>query len=185
MEKIVYRPQRRRLPEERQSLTHKFSVGGHKGYITVGLYDDGSPGEMFVRMAKEGSTISGLMDNFATAVSIALQYGVPLKMLVEKFQHVRFEPSGWTGNKDIAYAKSITDYVFRWLGAKFVSPEYQLSEAGETPNLRPTEAEPQQELPFRAAALADAPLCAECGSLMTVNGSCYKCENCGSTSGCS
>ena len=185
VEKIVYRPQRRRLPEERQSLTHKFSVGGHKGYITVGLYDDGSPGEMFVRMAKEGSTISGLMDNFATAVSIALQYGVPLKMLVEKFQHVRFEPSGWTGNKDIAYAKSITDYVFRWLGAKFVSPEYQLSEAGETPNLRPTEEEPQQELPFRAAALADAPLCAECGSLMTVNGSCYKCENCGSTSGCS
>ena len=185
VEKIVYRPQRRRLPEERQSLTHKFSVGGHKGYITVGLYDDGTPGEMFVRMAKEGSTISGLMDNFATAVSIALQYGVPLKMLVEKFQHVRFEPSGWTGNKDIAYAKSITDYVFRWLGAKYISTEYQVSEAGETPNLKPTEAEPQQELPFQAATLADAPLCAECGSIMTVNGSCYKCENCGSTSGCS
>ena len=185
VEKIVYRPRRRRLPEERQSLTHKFSVGGHKGYITVGLYDDGAPGEMFVRMAKEGSTISGLMDNFATAVSIALQYGVPLKMLVDKFQHVRFEPSGWTGNKDIAYAKSITDYVFRWLGAKFVSDEYQVSEAGETPNLRPTETEPQQELPFRAAAAADAPLCAECGSSMTVNGSCYKCENCGATSGCS
>ncbi len=185
VEKIVYRPQRRRLPEERQSLTHKFSVGGHKGYITVGLYDDGAPGEMFIRMAKEGSTISGLMDNFATAVSIALQYGVPLKMLVEKFQHVRFEPSGWTGNKEIAYAKSITDYVFRWLGAKYISSEYQVSEAGETPDLRPTEAEPQQELPFQPATLADAPLCAECGSIMTVNGSCYKCENCGSTSGCS
>ncbi len=185
VERVVYRPLRRKLPEERQSLTHKFSVGGHEGYITAGLYDDGTPGEIFIRMSKEGSTISGLMDNFATAISMALQYGVPLKTLVDKFQHVRFEPSGWTGNKEIAYAKSITDYIFRWLGSKYISTEYQVSEVGETPNLKPTETEPQQELPFQAGTTADAPFCAECGSIMTVNGSCYKCENCGSTSGCS
>ena len=182
-EEIVYRPMRRKLPDERQSLTHKFSVGGHEGYITVGMFDDGAPGELFIRMAKEGSTISGLMDSFATAVSMTLQYGVPLQVLVDKFQHVRFEPSGWTGNTDIPYAKSIMDYIFRWLGTKFISQDYRVSEAGESPDLKPTEPEPQKELPFRAAM--DAPICSECGSLMTSNGSCYKCENCGSTSGCS
>ncbi len=101
-------------------ITHKFSIGGHEGYITVGMYDDGAPGEIFITMAKEGSTISGLMDAFATAVSFNLQYGVPLKFLVDKFAHVRFEPSGWTGNPQIPYAKSIMDYIFRWLGAKFL-----------------------------------------------------------------
>ncbi len=184
VEKIVYRPVRRKLPDERRSITHKFSIGGHEGYITVGMYDDGSPGEIFVTMAKEGSTISGLMDSFATAVSFNLQYGVPLKFLVDKFAHVRFEPSGWTGNQQIPYAKSIMDYMFRWLGAKFLGPEYAVSEAGETTVLRPTEADPQQQLPF-APVVADAPLCAECGSIMTRNGSCYKCGNCGGTSGCS
>jgi ribonucleoside-diphosphate reductase alpha chain len=124
------------------------------------------------------------MDNFATAVSFNLQYGVPLKFLVDKFAHVRFEPSGWTGNQQIPYAKSIMDYIFRWLGAKFLGAEYAVTEAGETPTLRPTENDPQQELPF-APAVADAPLCAECGSIMTRNGSCYKCGNCGGTSGCS
>jgi len=183
VEKIVYRPLRKKLPDERQSLTHKFAVGGHEGYITVGLYEDGAPGEIFVKMSKEGSTISGLMDSFATAVSLALQYGVPLKVLVEKFRHVRFEPSGWTGNREIPYAKSIMDYIFRWMGAKFISEEYRQTEAGETPELRPTEPEKQKQL-FEPAA-TDAPICAECGSLMIVNGSCYKCENCGSTSGCS
>jgi ribonucleoside-diphosphate reductase alpha chain len=183
-ERIVYRPMRRKLLDERQSLTHKFSVGGHEGYITVGLYDDGTPGELFIRMAKEGSTISGLMDSFATAVSMTLQYGVPLQVLVDKFQHVRFEPSGWTGNSKIPYAKSVMDYLFRWLGSKFISADYQQSEAGETMNLKPTEAQPQKELPFQAGAM-DAPICSECGSMMTNNGSCYKCENCGSTSGCS
>jgi ribonucleoside-diphosphate reductase alpha chain len=183
-EKIVYRPVRRKLPDERQSLTHKFSIGGHEGYLTVGLYEDGTPGELFVTMAKEGSTISGLMDSFATAVSYALQYGVPLKFFVDKFSHVRFEPSGWTGNPTVPYAKSIMDYIFRWLGAKFLGPEYATGEAGEAPVLRPTEPEPQQSLPF-AAAVADAPTCAECGGLMTRNGSCFKCENCGGTSGCS
>lgn len=183
-EKIVYRPQRHKLPDERQSLTHKFSIGGHEGYITVGLYEDGTPGEVFISMAKEGSTISGLMDSFATSISYALQYGVPLKFFVDKFSHVRFEPSGWTGNKQIPYAKSIMDYIFRWLGAKFCGPEYAMTEAGETPNLRPTEPESQQALPF-APVVSDAPLCAECGGIMTRNGSCYKCENCGGTSGCS
>ncbi len=184
VEKLVYRPIRRKLPDERRSVTHKFSIGGHEGYITVGMYDDGTPGEIFITMAKEGSTISGLMDAFATAVSFNLQYGVPLKFLVDKFAHVRFEPSGWTGNPQIPYAKSIMDYIFRWLGAKFLSAEYAVTEAGETPNLRPTEPDPQQQLPF-APVVADAPLCAECGSIMTRNGSCYKCGNCGGTSGCS
>jgi ribonucleoside-diphosphate reductase alpha chain len=184
VEKVVYRPIRRKLPDERRSITHKFSIGGHEGYITVGMYDDGLPGEIFITMAKEGSTISGLMDAFATAVSFNLQYGVPLKFLVDKFAHVRFEPSGWTGNQQIPYAKSIMDYIFRWLGAKFLGPEYAVTEAGETTNLRATEADPQQELPF-APVVADAPLCAECGSIMTRNGSCYKCGNCGGTSGCS
>jgi ribonucleoside-diphosphate reductase alpha chain len=184
-EKIVYRPVRRKLPDERQSITHKFAIGGHEGYLTVGLYEDGMPGELFVTMAKEGSTISGLMDSFATAISYALQYGVSLKFFVDKFSHVRFEPCGWTGNPQVPYAKSIMDYIFRWLAAKFLGPEYaSASEAGDTPKLRPTEPQPQQSLPFGPAA-GDAPLCSECGGLMTRNGSCYKCENCGGTSGCS
>jgi ribonucleoside-diphosphate reductase alpha chain len=183
-ERIVYRPIRRKLPDERQSITHKFSIGGHEGYITVGLYEDGLPGELFITMAKEGSIISGLMDSFATAISFNLQYGVPLKFLVDKFSHVRFEPDGWTGNPQIPYAKSIMDYIFRWLGMKFLGPEYAVTEAGKSSKLRPTEPEPQQSLPFGPVA-EDAPLCAECGSLMTRNGSCFKCENCGGTSGCS
>ena len=163
-EKIVYRPVRRKLPDERQSITHKFSIGGHEGYITVGMYEDGTPGEVFISMAKEGSTISGLMDSFATSISYALQYGVPLKFFVDKFSHVRFEPSGWTGNPQVPYAKSIMDYIFRWLGAKFLGPEYAVSEAGDAKVLRPTEPEPQQALPF-ASVVSDAPLCSECGGL--------------------
>jgi len=184
VEKIVYRPIRRKLPDERQSITHKFGIGGHEGYITVGLYEDGVPGEVFISMAKEGSTISGLMDSFATAISFSLQYGVPLKFLVDKFSHVRFEPSGWTGNSQIPYAKSIMDYIFRWMGTKFLGPEYAIGEAGDTMQLKPTEPDPQSSLPFEPV-VADAPFCAECGSIMTRNGSCYKCGNCGGTSGCS
>ncbi|MGD0498716.1 MAG: vitamin B12-dependent ribonucleotide reductase [Bryobacteraceae bacterium] len=184
VEKVVFRPVRRKLPDERRSITHKFSIGGHEGYITVGMYEDGAPGEIFITMAKEGSTISGLVDAFATAISFNLQYGVPLKFLVDKFAHVRFEPSGWTGNQQIPYAKSIMDYIFRWLGAKFLGPEYAVTEAGETTTLRPTEPNPQQNLPFNPV-VTDAPLCSECGSIMTRNGSCYKCGNCGGTSGCS
>ncbi|MBC7926983.1 MAG: vitamin B12-dependent ribonucleotide reductase [Bryobacteraceae bacterium] len=184
VEKIVYRPMRRKLPDERSSITHKFSIGGHEGYITVGLFGDGTPGEIFITMAKEGSTISGLMDSFATTVSYALQYGVPLKFFVDKFSHVRFEPSGWTGNPQVPYAKSIMDYIFRWLGGKFLGPEYAVGEVGDSAVLKPTEPSPQQALPFEPN-VADAPLCAECGSFMTRNGSCYKCGNCGGTSGCS
>ncbi len=117
---------RHRLPAERASLTHKFSLSGHEGYITVGLYPSGEPGEIFIKMAKEGSTVSGLMDSFATAISLSLQHGVPLKVLCEKFAHTRFEPSGWTGNEHIGYAKSIMDYIFRWLQLRFLSGQ-QLS----------------------------------------------------------
>src|SRR2546430_7408796 len=137
IEKVVYRPVRRKLPDERASITHKFSIGGHEGYLTVGLYDEGMPGELFIRMAKEGSTISGLMDSFATAISHGLQYGVPLKFFVDKFSHVRFEPSGWTGNPKIPYAKSIPDYIFRWLPHPFLgAEEMPPGEPGGTPLMR-------------------------------------------------
>src|SRR5664280_1152457 len=112
---------RHRLPDERASITHKFSIAGHEGYITVGLYPTGQPGEIFIKMAKEGSTVSGLMDAFATSISLALQHGVPLRVLCEKFAHTRFEPSGWTGNEQIGYAKSLMDYIFRWLNLRFLS----------------------------------------------------------------
>ena len=185
------RPLRRRLPDERESLTHKFSVGGHEGYLTVGLYPDTKlPGEIFIRMAKEGSTISGLMDNFATAVSLTLQYGVPLQTLVEKFSHVRFEPSGWTNNKDIHYAKSVTDYIFRWLGAKYPSAEGkavgQIDQAVPTAQASvPRVGDASVDEAQIMGSPVDGPLCTECGSIMSVNGSCYRCPNCGSTSGCS
>ena len=123
------KPYRRRLPVERNAVTHKFDIAGHEGYITVGLYDDGQPGEIFLKMAKEGSTISGLMDTFATTVSVALQYGVPLHDLVFKFAHVRFEPSGFTSNPEIPIAKSIIDYIFRWMGSRFL-PRGRPSETG-------------------------------------------------------
>ena len=118
-------PVRRKLPDERQAITHKFDIAGHEGYITVGLFEDGMPGEIFLVMAKEGSTISGFADAFAQAISYALQYGVPLQALVDKFSHVRFEPSGMTKNADVRFAKSIVDYIFRWMASKFLSPEAQ------------------------------------------------------------
>ena len=118
-------PRRRKLPDERHAITHKFDIAGHEGYITVGLFEDGMPGEIFLVMAKEGSTISGFADAFAQAISYALQYGVPLQDLVDKFSHVRFEPSGMTKNPDVRFAKSIVDYIFRWMAAKFLSPEAQ------------------------------------------------------------
>jgi ribonucleoside-diphosphate reductase alpha chain len=270
------KPYRRRLPDERASITHKFNVGGHEGYLTIGLYEDGTPGEIFLRMAKEGSTISGLMDSFATAVSLALQYGVPLKDLVNKFSHLRFEPAGFTMNREIPMAKSLVDYIFRYMASKFLSRDEQdavgiinrqltLTDAGSgeaptgTPDAAgsataaptaPPAAQPQtasdqgrsagedvsnsaltgsepaedvseDEEPApvapgqtlldglkivaqnglarekdRAERLeagqapvifdtADSPACTECGSIMVRNGSCYKCINCGATSGCS
>ncbi|MGA9112213.1 MAG: LAGLIDADG family homing endonuclease [Candidatus Dormiibacterota bacterium] len=202
--RIVERPLRRKLPAERQALTHRFEIGGHEGYITVGLYEDGTPGEIFVKMAKEGSTVSGLTDSFAIAVSFALQYGVPLDFLVNKFAHMRFEPQGFTRNPEIPIAKSIVDYIFRWLGSRFLSEEKQ-AEIGII-RRDPDEAElttPVLEGPANAAQVvmplglepvsptstfqnqADAPSCSLCGSLMVRSGSCYKCHNCGSTSGCS
>ena len=176
---------RRRLPDERHSLTHHFSVGGQEGYVTVGLYEDGLPGELFIRIAKEGSTVSGLMDSFATAVSLALQYGVPLRVLCDKFSHTRFEPSGWSGNPKIGYAKSLTDYLFRWLELRFLKGEQGL--LFELPKLD----QPQREVTSiveglgQVVELGDAPSCQFCGSLMVRNGSCYRCMTCGSTSGCS
>jgi ribonucleoside-diphosphate reductase alpha chain len=292
-----HKPYRRRLPAERQAITHKFDIAGHEGYITVGLYEDGQPGEIFLKMAKEGSTISGLMDTFATTVSVALQYGVPLHDLVFKFAHVRFEPSGFTSNPEIPIAKSIVDYIFRWLGSRFLPPSDRAalglvdrsataesstqplsfgfggsagipggagtSGSGESPAAQPASgfsgatnasgagvnvnaggvdassdspegpasspatavaapgSEPSSQPPAKASAgsassagaspssngngkprmtlgnlgigrnqvtfsaQADAPSCADCGSIMVRNGSCYKCLNCGSTSGCS
>jgi len=258
------KPHRRRLPSERAAVTHKFEISGHEGYITVGLYPEGQPGEIFLKMAKEGSTVSGLMDTFATSVSLALQYGVPLRDLVNKFAHVRFEPSGFTGNSEIPIAKSIVDYIFRWLGARFLAADDKaglglqgaassyvaaapvafaapivpvapaVSEGDSTgEDVEPitsdapapaassgpavgSNALPVVEPPANAPANApangsgngsgngravlsaslgttsvaftvqeDAPSCAECGSIMVRNGSCYKCMNCGSTSGCS
>jgi ribonucleoside-diphosphate reductase alpha chain len=126
--RIVERPMRRRLADTRASITHKFNIGGHEGYLTVGLYDDGMPGELFITMAKEGSTIGGLMDSLGTAVSVALQYGVPVESLVNKFTHQRFEPAGMTTNRDIPFAKSLVDYIFRWMGMEFI-PGYREANA--------------------------------------------------------
>jgi ribonucleoside-diphosphate reductase alpha chain len=224
---------RHRLQEERPSLTHKFGIAGHEGYITVGLYPNGQPGEIFIKMAKEGSTVSGLMDAFATAISLSLQHGVPLRVLCEKFSHLRFEPSGWTGNEQIGFAKSIMDYIFRWLQLRFLSgtqlplfvglvaqaaaaegapkmfapeqhqptkgmgatsaplggilPELNAGHAGVETSLRMED----RSLVHTADAMrdfvdmGDAPSCHTCGAIMIRNGSCYKCVECGSTSGCS
>ncbi|HEV8661176.1 MAG TPA: vitamin B12-dependent ribonucleotide reductase [Thermoanaerobaculia bacterium] len=215
---------RRKLPDERESITHKFSIGGHEGYITVGKYEDRTAGEIFITMAKEGSTISGLMDSFATMTSLALQHGVPLQLLVDKFTHTRFEPSGFTKNPEIPMAKSIMDYIFKWLAIKFLSRDSQ-EEAGvikrdePLPTAAPNVTKPTPKdvsfidtvassinapahpigfvMPPRDADgpaikgappirfQQDAPSCSDCGSIMVRNGACYKCLNCGSTSGCS
>ena len=203
VEGLVGQPVRRRLPDERQAITHKFEIAGHEGYITIGLFEDGSPGEIFLVMAKEGSTISGFADAFAQAVSYALQYGVPLQVLVDKFTHVRFEPSGMTKNAEVRFAKSIVDYIFRWMATKFLSSEAQFK-AGVNQPIAP-EGLPVEEpkLPLDQTAgngngsvervtasfaaiqnHEDAPPCSTCGEIMMRSGSCYKCNNCGTTSGC-
>ncbi|MDA0986019.1 MAG: vitamin B12-dependent ribonucleotide reductase [Bacteroidetes bacterium] len=185
-------PRRRRLPDERRSITHKFSIAGHEGYITVGMYEDGYPGEVFITMSKEGSTISGLMDAFATSISMALQYGVPLKILVDKYTHMRFEPSGFTNNSEIPIAKSLCDYIFRWLMIKFLQNVGAQTQIAEITILEPvllTEKEKLKKQDFSEKVIfqtqADSPPCHECGSIMVRSGSCYKCLQCGSTSGCS
>ena len=179
---------RRRLPDERRAITHHFSIAGQEGYLTVGVYEDGSPGEIFVRMAKEGSTVSGLMDAFATVVSLALQHGVPLSVLCGKLSHTRFEPSGWSGNPKIGYATSLMDYLFRWMELKFLK-----SEQGELFGSRPASIDPVPPPNGKGAVealgevvqLGDAPACNICGALMVRSGSCHRCLTCGSTSGCS
>lgn len=201
---------RRRLSDERRSITHKFAVGNHEGYITVGLYDDGTPGELFVTMSKEGSVISGLMDAFATSISIGLQYGVPLEVLVNKFVHMRFEPSGYTNNPHIRIAKSIIDYIFRWMALKFLPRESQVSlgiqvteEIESTPLVEMSASQHVSSVVDQTSLFtqtkestgvshtktfdnqSDAPACGTCGSIMVRNAACYKCLNCGGTSGCS
>ncbi len=214
-----FRAHRRKLRDERQSITHKFDIAGHEGYITVGMYDDGTPGEIFVSMSKQGSTISGLMDSFATAISYALQYGVPLQFLVDKFAHMRFEPSGFTKNPQIPFAKSIVDYLFRWLASKFLDEQARQdvgiigvapaagaeaigAGAAETdgdtapklalvapvqPSAAVADLGEGKDSSQRQAFInqADAPPCPDCGCIMVRNGACYKCMNCGTTSGCS
>jgi ribonucleoside-diphosphate reductase alpha chain len=205
-----FRPRRHKLADERRSITHKFDIAGHEGYITVGMYEDSTPGEIFVSMSKQGSTISGLMDSFATAISYALQYGVPLQFLVDKFAHMRFEPSGFTKNPQIPYAKSIVDYLFRWLASKFLderarqevgviaAPGTSISEEGlagvsklvDTASRTMAltgELSDGKDTSMRQAFInqADAPPCPDCGCIMVRNGTCYKCMNCGATSGCS
>src|ERR1044071_648033 len=214
--KVVETPKRRKLPDERNAITHKFDIAGHEGYITVGLFEDGTPGEIFLVMAKEGSTISGFADAFAQAISYALQYGVPLQALVDKFSHARFEPSGMTKNPEIRFAKSIVDYIFRWLATKFLSAEAQyragvnIEAPAESPAPAPegirsqvsgvrrgpgvgpeaafkVSADPAAPKPSSFAAIRnqeDAPPCSTCGSIMIRSGSCYKCTNDGTTSGC-
>ena len=199
-QELFARAQREKMPAERASVTHKFSVGGHEGYITVGMYEDGRPGEIFIKMSKEGSTLSGVMDGLALTVSIGLQYGVPLKVYVDKLLNTRFEPSGITANPKIRFVSSVLDYIARWLGGRFISADYlklngtPLPEAGAAAAAPTVVAQALASLPSLPASNASskpsnahegAPTCSECGMLMVPNGACYKCENCGSTSGCS
>lgn len=211
MEMKVPLAQRKRMPADRQSLTHKFEVGGMEGYLIVGLYEDGSPGELFLEVSRQGSTLNGFMDSFATSVSIALQYGVPLKVLVRKFMHSKFEPAGITKNKQIRFASSILDYVSRYLAFKFLKTE-ELQELGlydgtKQETLKPlvnsngdsllnkelqkedaTKVSSQTglaEITDTIQAQSDAPMCTTCGNMMVRSAACYKCFNCGSSSGCS
>ncbi len=190
-------PVRRRLPIDCKSVRHKFNIAGQRGYIHTGFYNDGKVGEIFIRMAKEGSTVSGLMDTIATLTSISLQYGVPLEALVYKFSHMRFEPSGFTGNPQIPIAKSLIDYIFRYLGLNFLKKEEQqaagLLAVDETAHKGETGGERGGSIVVEPAIImdqafntqSDAPACADCGAIMVRNGSCYTCLNCGSTTGCS
>ncbi|HZK75176.1 MAG TPA: vitamin B12-dependent ribonucleotide reductase, partial [Clostridia bacterium] len=213
-DQVEYRAMRRKLPDERKAITHKFDIQGHEGYLTVGLFEDGTPGELFVTMAKEGSTISGLMDAFATQTSYALQFGVPVKFMVDKFSHMRFEPSGFTKNKEIPIAKSIVDYIFRWMASHFMPLEAQDevgiirrepapvdSIAPSAPAAATKETQTATELKVIAMPVTngngggtvqriafvntDAPACPDCGAITVRSGSCYKCLNCGATTGCS
>ncbi|HEY6053646.1 MAG TPA: hypothetical protein VIU86_06915, partial [Gaiellaceae bacterium] len=195
---VVAAPKRRRLPDDRTEVGRKFRVGEYEGYIHVGLFDDGTPGDIFVDIAKEGTTLAGLMNSFMIGVSLGLQYGVPLEVYVSKFAHMRFEPSGLTNDPDIRAAKSIVDYVFRWMGKKFLSVEQQ-EEAGilspevrarlaagyangENPAPPPESATPGQTALFNN--WEDAVECSRCGGRMVRAGTCYTCRDCGTSTGC-
>jgi len=196
---LFARAQREKMPVERASVTHKFSVGGHEGYVTVGMYEDGRPGEVFIKMAKEGSTLSGVMDGLALTISLGLQYGVPLKVFVDKLLNTRFEPSGITANPNIRFVSSVLDYLARWLGGRFISTDYlklngmppapmeSVGSAASAPAMQHALSSFPASMPAARVTNAQegAPTCSECGMLMVPNGACYKCENCGSTSGCS
>jgi ribonucleoside-diphosphate reductase alpha chain len=195
---LFARMQREKMPVERASVTHKFSVGGHEGYITVGMYEDGRPGEVFMKMSKEGSTLSGMVDGLALTISLGLQYGVPLKVFVDKLLNTRFEPSGITANPNIRFVSSVLDYIARWMGGRFISTDYLKLNGGGTHAESASAAVPAPATVAAQAAMGwsmdtakptnaheGAPTCSECGMLMVPNGACYKCENCGSTSGCS
>jgi ribonucleoside-diphosphate reductase alpha chain len=198
----VAAPQRRRLPEDRTEVGRKFRVGDYEGYIHVGLYEDGTPGDIFVDIAKEGTTLAGLMNSFMIAVSLGLQYGVPLEVYVSKFSHMRFEPSGMTNDPDIRAAKSIVDYVFRWMGKKFLTVDQQEEVGILTPEVRarladqynggngePAATSAVEPVPPGQTALfnafEDAQECARCGGRMVRTGSCYTCRDCGTNTGCS
>jgi ribonucleoside-diphosphate reductase alpha chain len=213
MREKLGKPLRRRLPETRSAVTHKFEIAGHEGYLTVGLFENGQPGELFITMAKEGSTIGGLMDCIATLTSLALQFGVPLDALVRKFAHQRFEPWGFTKNPDIRNASSIIDYVFRWMAFQFIpgyraantltaiQPELAIPGLQEeikkkvnrtVPELSVAEEDDAPEIGVVTSLddahkhfQADAPPCPSCGHLTIRNGACYKCPNCGESLGCS
>jgi ribonucleoside-diphosphate reductase alpha chain len=198
----VQRQERRRLPDDRTEIGRKFRVGDYEGYIHVGLYDDGKPGDIFVDIAKEGTTLAGLMNSFMISVSLGLQYGVPLEVYVSKFAHMRFEPSGLTNDADIRVAKSIVDYIFRWMGKKFLDADTQaelgilseevrrrLSEASDILEMRPSDATDSAALasPGQTAlfnAWEDAVECAKCGGRMVRTGACYTCRDCGQNTGC-
>ena len=189
----IHKPLRRRMPATRHSVTHRFEVAGHEGYLTVGLYPEGGPGELFIVMAKEGSTIGGLMDSFGTAISLCLQYGVPVRDLAEKFAHTRFEPSGFTKNPDIPMAKSLIDYIFRWMSLHFGDsqaelpfPEFHVQAPAGLGAAPPRSPEDPQRFDSQFQHfMADAPVCDQCGSITVRNGACYRCFNCGNSMGCS
>ncbi len=199
------RPFRRRMSATRNSITHKFEVAGHEGYLTVGLYEDGAPGELFIIMAKEGSTVGGIMDAFGTAISLCLQYGVPVGELIKKFSHMRFEPSGFTRHPDIPMAKSLVDYIFRWLDLSFPNgkspqPAIDHADSASPPTPPPTDTATGPDININTGEnteitgriddqfshfMDDAPACDLCGAITVRNGACYKCFNCGNSMGCS
>jgi ribonucleoside-diphosphate reductase alpha chain len=200
---IAPHPQRRRLPDDRTEVGRKFKVGEYEGYIHVGLFEDGTPGDIFVDIAKEGTTLAGLMNSFMISVSLGLQYGVPLDVYVSKFSHMRFEPSGMTNDSDIRVAKSIVDYIFRWMGKKFLSADQQEEAGILTPEVKARLAAAYADGgDGTAAAVAaieaappgqtalfnqweDAIECSRCGGRMVRTGSCYTCRDCGTNTGCS